>query len=140
MNSCWCLECKAAPVATCEGQHTIVDRMEDVEEIKALQTQVAGTLSQAIEKRQKIETHLQTVTTMNDDLLKKLRSLAGKKKLPVGRTSSGSIKKMLEEDLQHARDEVEEANKMWIDVTGEVITNLIFSRIFPVLGHLKYFC
>ena len=139
MNSCWCLECKAAPVAACEGQHTIVDRMEDVEEIKALQTQVAGTLSQAIEKRQKIETHLQTVTTMNDDLLKKLRSLAGKKKLPVGRTSSGSIKKMLE-DLQHARDEVEEANKMWIDVTGEVITNLIFSWIFPVLVNLKYFC
>ena len=64
MNSCWCLECKAAPVAACEGQHTIVDRMEDVEEIKALQTQVAGTLSQAIEKRQKIETHLQTVTVV----------------------------------------------------------------------------
>ena len=47
-----CLECRAIPEATCDGRHSILDRIEDGKAIMALLTDVAGNWSEAIEKRQ----------------------------------------------------------------------------------------
>ena len=114
------MECEAIPSATCEGEHSVLDRKEDVNIITILKTQVASTLSQAVDKRQEIQKYLQNAIAVNGKSLKKLRSLAQKKQLSAGKNVSGPIKEKLEEDLQQAEKEVEEANKMWKDLNESV--------------------
>ena len=114
------MECEAIPSATCEGEHSVLDRKEDVNIITILKTQVASTLSQAVDKRQEIQKYLQNAIAVNGKSLKKLRSLAQKKQLSAGKNVSGPIKEKLEEDLQQAKKEVEEANKMWKDLNESV--------------------
>ena len=124
------MECEAIPSATCEGQHSIIDRKEDVDGIKILLTQVASTFSLAADIRKKINGHLQTVIAANDESLQKLVSLADKKQLTAGKTDTSSIKKKLEEVLKLAQKEVEEAEKSWNQLTGEVIETLV--KMFTV--------
>ena len=78
------LDCETIPLATCEGQHRIIDRKEDVDGLKILLTQVASTFSLAVDIRKKINGHLQTVIDANDESLQKLVSLAEKKQLTAG--------------------------------------------------------
>ena len=88
--------------STCEAsQHNILDRKEDVHEIKGLQKEVSTTLSGAVKKRKDIEKHLQTVIAANGESLKKLMSLAKNKLVATTNKKIGSFstKKKLEDDL-----------------------------------------
>ena len=115
------MKCEAIPSATCEDQnHSVLDRKEDVDSIRMLKTQVASTLSQAVDKRQEIENYLQNAIAANGKSLKKLQSLT-ENQLSAGKNGVGPIKEKLEEDLQQAKEELEEANKMWKDLNGSVI-------------------
>ena len=76
------MECEAIPEVTCEGQHSILDRMEDVKAIMALLTDVSGTFSWTTERRQQIKEFLQAATAANDEGLHQLRSMAEKEQLP----------------------------------------------------------
>lgn len=80
--SCWSFNCEALPKQTSIGQHTILDQMDDaVEEINGIwsHSDFCYTLfSQAIEKKQEIEGHLQTALADNSQCLERLRSLAKK--------------------------------------------------------------
>ena len=89
--------------------------------IKILLTQVASTFSLAVEIRKKINGYLQTVIAANDKSLQKLVSLAEKKHLMAGKTDTGSIKKKLEEVLKEAQKAVDEAEKLWNQLTYDVI-------------------
>ena len=123
MNSCWCLECEAIPLATCEGQHSIIDRKEDVDGIKILLTQVASTFSLAADIRKKIKDHLQTVIAGNDESLQKLVPLAEKKQLVAGKTDTVAITKNLKKVLKEAQRELNEAEKLWNQVSGNEVRN-----------------
>ena len=116
--SFWCLECGAVPVATCEGRHAILDRMEDVKAIMALLTDVSGSFSEATERRQQIKEFLQAATAANDEDLHQLRSLAGKQHLSADKMGAFAAKKQLEGTLKQAKVEGEKAQKMWNDLTG----------------------
>ena len=118
----WCLECEAIPSATCEDQqHSVHDRKEDVDSITILKDRVASTLSQAVDKRFKIQNYLRNAIAANSKSLSKLLELTEKKQqLSAGKNVSGPIKEKLEEDLQQAKKEVEEANKMWKDLNESV--------------------
>jgi len=111
--SCWCLDCKAIPKESCDGLHTILDQMKDVNDIDAMKAQVSSLFSQGIEKRQQIVCHLKAVLAANVKCLDKLRSLAAMKLLSAYRTSSASVKKKLEEVTKEAEKEVDEAERMW---------------------------
>ena len=89
-----------------------------MDDIRVLQTQVASTYSQAADKRQQIQDHLETVIAANGESLKKLRSLTVKKTFSPIKTGMIPIKKKLEEDLGKAKEEVAEADKMWEDLNG----------------------
>ena len=86
--------------------------MEDVEDIKSSQAVISVTISQAIEIRQQIEDQLKAVLADNGECLKKLRSLAEKKQLSNSKSGTASVKKRLEELLEEAKKEVEEAERM----------------------------
>ena len=142
MNSCWCLECEAIPLATCEGQHSIIDRKEDVDGIKILLTQVASTFSLAADIRKKINGHLQTVIAANDESLQKLVSLADKKQLMAGKTDTVTITKNLKEVLIEAQRELKEAEKLWIQVNGNEVrnrNNLFFNYFSVVMIYNSFF-
>ena len=95
-------------MATCDGQHSNIDRKEDVDYIKIMLTRVASTFSLAAGTRKKISGFLQTVIAANEESLQKLVSLAEKKQLAAGKTDTGSIKKKLKEVLKEALKEVVE--------------------------------
>ena len=114
--------------STCEAsQHNILDRKEDVEEIKGLQKEVSTTLSGAVKKRMDIEKHLQTVISANGESLKKLMSLADNKLMATTNKKIGSFstKKKLEDDLQLAKEEMKEAEKVWNELTGGSVTTTV---------------
>ena len=111
--SCWCLDCKAIPKVTCEGRHSILDRMEDVDEIEGLGAVVTVTFSQAIERRQQIKSHLQTLLAGNDECIEKLRSLVDTNQLSARKSGTASAKKRLEEILQESEKEVKDADRLW---------------------------
>ena len=117
-NSFWCLECGETPKVTCEGRHSILDRMKDVKVIMALLTDASGNWSEAIEKRQQIKDFLLTATAYNDEGLQKLRSLAGKEQLSAEKMGAFAAKKQLKGTLEQAKEEAEKAKKMWNDLTG----------------------
>lgn len=108
--------------------------MEDVDDIKVLQTQVASTFSSAIEKRQQINGHLQTAIAANDESLKKLRSLAEKKHLPTNKIGSRFVIKKIEEVLQQAKEEVTIAEKEWNDLSGSIKKLVIFFGLYILLN------
>ena len=112
------MECEAIPSATCEGQHSIIDRKEDVDGIKILLTQVASTFSLAAEIRKKINGYLQTVIASNDESIQKLVALANKKQLTAGKTDTVSIKIQLEDVLNEAQKQLEEAEQLWNQLSG----------------------
>ena len=122
-NSCWCIECEAIPSATCESQHSIVERSEEVEEIKALKMEVSTTLSQAIGERKQILHYLKNVIASNEKSLDKLQSLA-KTKLPTCKI--GPMKKNLGEVLKRAKEELKEANKLCDSASNHYKVFLIF--------------
>lgn len=113
--------------------------MEDVEDIQVLQMEVTTTYGTAIEKRQQICDHLLTVSINNDKVLQKLRSLAKKKQLTANKTGSGPIKKKLKQDLQQAKKEVDEANKLWSDlISTKVKCSVIIYKFFRSLIDAYY--
>ena len=93
---------------TCEGRHSILDRMEDVDEIEGLGAVVTVTFSQAIERRQQITSHLQTLLAGNDECIEKLRSLVDSNQLSARKSGTASAKKRLEEILQESEKEVKD--------------------------------
>ena len=108
-------------MATCERQHSIIDRKEDVDGIKILLTQVASAFSLAADTRKKINGYLQTVIASNDESMQKLVALAEKEQLTAGKTDTGStIKIQLEGVLKEAQNEVEVAEQLWNQLSGEV--------------------
>jgi hypothetical protein len=117
--SCWCLDCKTIPKATCEGNHIILDHIEDVEDIEGIKAVVSVTFTQAIDRRQQIESQLQTFLAANGESLKMLRSLAEMKQLSTTKTGTVSVKKRLKEALKEAKNEVEDADRMWNKLTGK---------------------
>ena len=76
-----------------------------------LLTDVSGTRSQAIEKRQKIYDFLQTIIANNRESLQRLRSLAEKEQLSAGKSGITAIKKKLEDDLEKTKGEEKKAEK-----------------------------
>lgn len=104
---------------------------EDVKDIMDLLTEVSSNWSQAIEKRQQTEDHLQAVINSNADCLQKLRSLTEKGQLSTTiKGSAISIKKNLEEVLLKSKLEVIDDSKVLSNLTsGKVITK---STIFNV--------
>ena len=91
--------------------------------IKILLIQVASTFSLAADIRKKINDNLQTVIASNDESLQKLVALADKKQLTAGKTDTGSTKEQLKEVLKFAQIAVEEAEKLWNQLTGDVIAD-----------------
>ena len=86
------MECDAIPSTNCkESQHNILDRKEDEESITSLQTEVSSTLSQAIEESERIDKHLKTVIAVIGEDLRKLRSLAEKKRLSANSSKIGVV-------------------------------------------------
>ena len=105
------MDCGAIPEASCDGRHSILDPTVDVEEIMGLLTDVSGTRSQAIEKRQKIDDFLQTIIANNRESLQRLRSLAEKEQLSAGKSGITAIKKKLEDVLEKTKGEEKKAEK-----------------------------
>ena len=139
VSSCWCLDCEAIPSAFCDkSNHGILDRMEDVEGIKSLKTEVSATFNVAIQKRQQIEGYLQSAIIANAESLKKLRSLAGMNQLPSNRTTTTSVKKSLKTALKQGKEEVEEANKVWTGLTGSVETKVFDPFLISYLSFNYY--
>ena len=97
-------------MVTCDGQHSNIDKKDDVDYIKIMLTRVASTFSLAADTRKKISNFLQTVIATNEESLQKPVSLAEKKQLVAGKTDTGSIKKKLEEVLKEAQKEVVESS------------------------------
>ena len=54
-------------------------------------TKVSTTLSRAVEEREKIDKHLKTVIAANGEDLRKLRSLAEKKRLSANSSKIGVV-------------------------------------------------
>ena len=126
------MECEAIPKITCEAsQHNILDRKEDVEEIKGLQKEVSTTLSGAVKKRKDIEKHLQIAIAANGESLKKLMSLADNKLLATTNKKMGSFstKKKLEEDVQLAKEEMTEAEKVWNELNGGSVVTTVQTHL-----------
>ena len=111
--SSWCLDCEAIPNPTCEGNHSILDQIKDVEEVEGIKAVISVTFSQAIERRQQIEDHLKAALADNGECLKKLRSLAKKKQLSASKTGTASAKKKQEEFLKEAKEEAKESERLW---------------------------
>ena len=65
----------------CEGNHSVLDRMEDVVEVEGMKAVISVTFSQAIERRQQIEDQLKIALADNGKCFEKLCSLAEKKQL-----------------------------------------------------------
>lgn len=128
--------CEAIPQSTCEIQHSVIDQMEDVDDIKILVTQVASTFSHAADKRQELNCYLEAVIASNSKSMKKLRLLAEKNQFSIGKMCATSAKKKLQEILQKAETEVEEAEKEWNYHTGSVK-----SKVYKLKNlALPYFC
>ena len=98
--------------------------------IKILLTQVASTFSLAAEIRKKINGYLQTVIASNDESIQKLVALANKKQLTAGKTDTVSIKIQLEDVLNEAQKQLEEAEQLWNQLSGEVIMRYFIFQLF----------
>ena len=74
---------------------------------------------------------LQTVITANDESLKKLMSLAENKLVATTNKKIGSCstKKKLEDDLQLAKEEMKEAEKVWNELIGGSVTPTVHSHL-----------
>ena len=118
--SYWCLECETIPVNTCEGQHTIIDRQEDVDDIKTLLTRVASTFSQAAYIRKKVSRYLKRFTATNDESVEKLMSLAEENHLIAGKIGSRYVVKKINKVLKEAQKELAEAERLWTQITTGV--------------------
>ena len=90
------MDCGDIPKLTCEGRHSILDKMEDVKAIMALLTDMSGTFSEATEQRQQLKEFLQAAIAANDEGLQQLRSLAEKEQLSASKIGAISAKKKLE--------------------------------------------
>ena len=130
-SSSWCLQCKAIPKVTCEGQHRILNHKEDEHEVEGLKLKVSSTFTKAVEKRQQIEEFLQTAINDNAKCLEELRSLAGMEQLLTGKTGTSAARKELEEAMNKANEEIEVANSLWNELTGHK-TNVEY-RVFPYI-------
>ena len=84
---------------------------------------MVSTFSLVADIRKKINDHLQTVIASNDESLQKLVALADKKQLTAGKTDTGFTKEQLKEVLKFAQMAVEEAEKLWNQLTGDVIAD-----------------
>ena len=122
-NRYWCLKCKAIPVATCEGQHTIIDRQEDVDDFNNLLAKVASTFSQAADIRKKLGQYLKRFTVTNDKSVEQLLTLAEENHLMTGKIGSRYAVKKINEVLKEAQKEVAEAERLWKQITTEVMKN-----------------
>ena len=100
-------------------------------------------MSGAVKKRKDIEKHLQTFIAANGESLKKLMSLAKNKLVATTNKKIGSFstKKKLEDDLQLAKEEMKEAEKVWNELTGGSVTTTVRSHLhykMAVFQHLGF--
>ena len=102
-----------------------------MEEIKGLQKEVSTTLSGAVKKRKDLEKHLQTAIAANGESLKKLMSLAKNKLVATTNKKIGSFstKKKLEDDLQLAKEEMKEAEKVWNELNGGSVVTTVQTHL-----------
>ena len=126
------MDCRVIPKSTCEGNHSILDRMEDVEDIEGMQAEVLIFFSLAIEKRQQIEGHLKSLLSDNGGCLKKLRTTVGIKQLLNLKTGTASAKKRLEDVLQEAKEEMEEAKRLWdvLNMTKSTPESTVYTNTY----------
>ena len=134
------MDCGSVPKEGCKGHHSILDQMEDVQDIKALLTEVSINSRKSIKRRQQIDEFLQSLITDNDESLAKLRSLSGEKQLLSGsQTGAVSAKKKLEETLKKMKGEVEEADRLWNELSGIVSRKVSYRLHYLKLHTIDWF-
>ena len=122
-DSCWCLVCDTAPKSTCQGRHIVVDVMKDVTELKSelaeTKKQVSIHLNEAVAKREQTQEHLRVLISQNNSCIQKLRSKMQNDAslqylVPSSEAvGSSSIKKGLKKAIDAAKEESQEAGRMF---------------------------